>query len=105
MYPAFAPGELLKHLVSNHADTVAAVARLAPAGVADITTEAVRTPLAFVRVFQSNGSPTQAVRATAESTIDPAIPSPQVNAAITDDLFTTAGRVDADRDRKPGDAD
>jgi hypothetical protein len=33
------------------------------------------------------------VHATAESTIDPAIPSPLVNAALADDLFTTVVKV------------
>jgi hypothetical protein len=62
-------------------------------GAADITTAVATAPLAFVRVGQPTGSPTQAMRTTGESTIDQAMENQVVNntasaATIGDSLGT-----------------
>jgi hypothetical protein len=78
--PSTAPSAaILEKFVRNQAQTSALVTRVVQGGgAADINTDAT-APLAFVRVGQPTGSPTQAVRTTAESTIDPAIERQLVN--------------------------
>jgi hypothetical protein len=81
--PSTAPSAaILEKFVRNQAQISALVTRVVEGGgAADINTALATAPLAFVRVGQPAGSPTQAVRTTAESTTDPAIDSQLVDNA------------------------
>jgi hypothetical protein len=82
---------ILEKFVKNQAQTSPLVRWVVQGGgSADVDTLVATAPLALVRVGQPTGSPTQATRTTAESTIDPAIEGQLVNAsasAVSPDLL------------------
>jgi hypothetical protein len=78
LLPAAPSGALLENFISDQAQTFAPVTQVV-GDAPDIATALVTTPRTFVRVVQPSGSPTQPIRATAESVIDPAISSQVVN--------------------------
>jgi len=78
--PSASAGAILEKLISHQAQTVVPVTSVVDAA-ADITTAIVTTPRTFVRVEQPTGSPTHAIDDTAQSVIDRAMTSQQVNNA------------------------
>jgi hypothetical protein len=92
--PSAVPSGAILEELFDKARTAIAATPVGAAGAADITTAAVTTSLASVRVVQPTGSQPQAIRATTESAIDPAIDSQQVDSAALPET-TTANVWDA----------
>jgi len=92
--PSTAPSAaILEKFVRSYGQTGVPVSPVVVGG-ADITGAVVTTPRDFVRAVQPIGSPTQAIDATAQSVIDPAIESqPVTNAAVATSLDVSTNPI------------